>query len=170
VVCVFDVTFGQEVLTEQFLSMRYFWQLYSHFNAMLVSKRALRFQRACSVRAFSFCIWKRSKVVSCAWWEKLEWLDGTFDQNLFSKFQQKLSLALRQPSQVFCSLSSTQRKVIIKRAVFKPETTWLYMKPGNSSISAVLILSRLVKQNTKFFFRQDTMFSFDTLQRYLSQR
>jgi len=31
-------------------------------------------------------------------------------------------------------------------------------------------LSRLLKQNTKFFFRQDTMLSFDTLQRYLCQR
>jgi len=28
-------------------------------------------------------------------------------------------------------------------------------------------LSGLLKQNTKFFFRQDTMFSSDTLQRYM---
>ena len=58
------------------------------------------FHRALSVRAFSFCTWRHSEVVSCAWWEQLEWSDLTVDENLFSKFHQKMSLALRQPSQV----------------------------------------------------------------------
>ena len=41
------------------------------------------------------------------------------------------------------------------------------MTPGNSCLAEAQILSRLLKQNTKFLFRQDTMLSFDTLQRYL---
>ena len=148
----------------------FLWQRFSHYNAVVVSKRILRFQRALSGRAFSFCTWKRSKVVSCAWWEQLESSNVTTDENLFWNFQQKMSLALRQTSQVFRSLSSTQTNVIIKTVVFIPESNWLYMTPGNSGISPALILSRLLKQNSKFFFRQDTTLSFNTLQRYLSQR
>jgi len=54
--CVADVTFGQEGLTEQYLSMGFFYDsIFLFDNTMLVSKRALRFQRALSVTAFSSC-------------------------------------------------------------------------------------------------------------------
>ena len=46
-------------------------------SSLLISKWALRFQRALSVRAFSLCAWRRWEAVSCAWWEQLQWSDLT---------------------------------------------------------------------------------------------
>jgi len=41
------------------------------------------------------------------------------------------------------------------------------MTPRNSCLAVAEVLSGLLKQSTKFFFRQDTMFSSNTLQRYM---
>jgi len=74
VMCVVDVIFGQEGLAEQwnYKYMRFeallLWQRFSLYNTVLASKRALRFQCTVSVRAFSFCTWRRSEAVSCARW------------------------------------------------------------------------------------------------------
>jgi len=52
--CVADVIFGQWGLTEQFIRCDFSMTAFSLYNTVLVSKWALRFQRALSVRAFSF--------------------------------------------------------------------------------------------------------------------
>ena len=41
------------------------------------------------------------------------------------------------------------------------------MTPGKSCLAVAKLLAGLLKQNTKFLFRQDTMFSSDMLQRYI---
>jgi len=46
------------------LSLQFSLSLY---KTVLVSKRALRFQRALSVRTFSLCTWRRWEAVSGAW-------------------------------------------------------------------------------------------------------
>jgi len=63
--CVANVILGQERVTEQFLSMRFFYDSvilqtvlvskHSLYKTVLVSKQALRFQRTLYVRAFSLC-------------------------------------------------------------------------------------------------------------------
>jgi len=84
--CVANIIFGQERLTEQFLSMHFIlWQRYTLYKTMLVSERALHFQCALSVRAFSLCTWRCWEAVSCAWQEQLEWSDLTRSSEILSK-------------------------------------------------------------------------------------
>jgi len=76
--CVANVIFGQERLTKQFYSMLFFYD------------SVILFTKQCSSPSKHFAfnslfLWEHSlcapegaeKVVSCTWWEQLEWSDLT---------------------------------------------------------------------------------------------
>ena len=112
VMCVANVIFGPERLTEQFLSVHF-----SYDSVILFTKR-------CSSPSEHFAfnalfLWENSP---CAlegaerqWaapgensWNGQTWRDPLWN------FKQKMALTLRPPPQVYCSPSSAQTNVIIK--------------------------------------------------------
>ena len=112
VICVANVIFGQERLTEQFLSMRFFCD------------SAILFTKWCSSPSEHFAfntlfLWEHSL---CApegaerWWAasgENRWNGQTWRDPLWS-LKQKMVLTLRPPPQVHCNPSSAQNIVIIK--------------------------------------------------------
>jgi len=112
VMCVANVIFGQERLTEQFLSMLFFYD-----SAILFTKR-------CSSPSEHFAfnalfLWEHSlcapEGAERQWaapdensWNGQAWRDPLWN------ITQKMALTLRPPPQVYCSPSSAQTNVIIK--------------------------------------------------------
>jgi len=101
VMCVANVIFGQECLTEQFLSMRFFYD-----SVNLFTKR-------CSFPSEHFAfntlfLWEHSlcapEDAERRWAAPGEnsWNGQTWGDPLWS-FRQKMALTLRPPPQVYCS-------------------------------------------------------------------
>ena len=109
--CVANIIFGQERLTEQFLSMHFF------YDSILFTKR-------CSPPSEHFALnalflWEHSlcapEGAERQWaapgqnsWNGQTWRDPLWN------IKQKMALTLRPPPQVYCSPSSAQTNVIIK--------------------------------------------------------
>jgi len=112
VICVANVIFGQECLTEQFLSMHFFYD-----SVILFTK-----QRSSTSDHFTFnalFLWEHSL---CApegterWWAAAgenSWEGQTWQDPIWN-FKQKMALTLRPPPQVYCSPSPAQANVITK--------------------------------------------------------
>jgi len=110
--CVANVIFGQERLTEQFPSMRFFYD-----NVILFTKR-------CSSPSEHFAfnahfLWEHSlwepEGAERRWaaFGENSWNGQTWRDPLWN-FKETMALTLRLPTQVYCSPSSGQTNVIIK--------------------------------------------------------
>jgi len=112
VMCVANVIFGQERLTEQFLSMHFFYDSITLFTKRCSSPSEHFAFNALFLWEHSLCAPEGSE----RWWaapgENSQ--NGQTWRDPLSNFKQKMALALRPPPQVYCSPSSAQTNVIIK--------------------------------------------------------
>jgi len=112
VMCVAIVIFGQERLTEQFLSMGFFYD-----SVILFTKRCLSPNEHFAFN--TLFLWEHSlcapEGAERRWAAPGEnsWNGQTWRDRLWN-IKQKMALTLRQPPQVYCSPSSAQTNVIIK--------------------------------------------------------
>ena len=115
VICVANVIFGQERLTEQFVSMHFFYDSVSFFTKGCSSPSEHFAFNALFLWENSLCApegaerqWAASGENSCngqTWPEPLR------------NFKQKMARTLRPPPQVYWSPSSAQTNVIIKPVI-----------------------------------------------------
>jgi len=120
VMCVANVIFGQEGLTMQFFSMRFFYSSIFLFTIQCSSPS----------EHFAFnalFLWEHSlvhlKALRCGELRLVRTVGMVGLDKILWNFEQKMALTLKPPPQVPCSPSSAQTNNIIKTVYFSPEST-----------------------------------------------
>ena len=116
VMCVVDVIFGQECLTEQFISMRFFYDSIFLLTIQCSSPSEHFAFNALFLWEHSLCAPESAERRLAAPGEN-SWNGRTLQDPLWN-FEQKMALTLRPTSQVYCSPSSSQTNIIIKTVLY----------------------------------------------------
>jgi len=115
VMCAANVIFGQEHLTEQFLSMRFFYDSVILFTKRCSSPSKHFAFNALFLREHSLCAPEGSERQWAAFGEN-SWNSQTGRDPLWN-FKQKMALTLRPLPQVYCSRSSAQNQCYYQTSI-----------------------------------------------------